>query len=224
MVSERPTRRTPKGDATRRRILEAALELFGSRGYSDTRLEDIAEQVGLSRPAVLKHFGSKEHLFVETYQLAMQSLPGWFDGPQDVIDKGFWSILRYWFRKSTLEGPQPRAVYQIFYIGRYTTNMSIQHALTEYMRMEDPEGTLELVSWAQERGDIHRNIDPYLAAALVDWVLDGFQGSAMEASLDRSGLFRGNRGLPDARTKVVDETLALLRQALSHPPSPSQDG
>lgn len=44
-------------------ILEAALLVFGERGYAGTRLEDVARQAGVSKGTVYLYFDSKESLF-----------------------------------------------------------------------------------------------------------------------------------------------------------------
>lgn len=43
-------------------ILVAAAELFGARGYSSVSLEDIGAAVGISGPAVYRHFAGKQAL------------------------------------------------------------------------------------------------------------------------------------------------------------------
>ncbi len=47
---------------TRERILETALDLFIERGYEKTSLREIAERVGVTKPALYYHFASKEKL------------------------------------------------------------------------------------------------------------------------------------------------------------------
>jgi TetR/AcrR family transcriptional regulator len=44
-------------------ILEAAEEEFARRGFAATRLEDIAERVGITRAAVIYHYGDKQRLY-----------------------------------------------------------------------------------------------------------------------------------------------------------------
>lgn len=44
-------------------ILDAALLVFGERGYAGTRLEDVARQAGVSKGTVYLYFESKEALF-----------------------------------------------------------------------------------------------------------------------------------------------------------------
>jgi len=44
---------------TRERILDAALTLFADRGYEATSMREIAEQLGITKPALYYHFDSK---------------------------------------------------------------------------------------------------------------------------------------------------------------------
>lgn len=48
----------------RRRILAAAEDLFGARGYSDVSMADIARRAEMSKKTLYEVFGSKEDLFV----------------------------------------------------------------------------------------------------------------------------------------------------------------
>jgi len=56
-------RRKRKAEETRERILEAAAGRFADRGFNETRLEDVGEQVGIGRSAVLYHFRDKHLLY-----------------------------------------------------------------------------------------------------------------------------------------------------------------
>lgn len=49
----------------RERILDVAFEIFGSRGYSNSSLTEIAERVDMTHAGVLHHFGSKDALLLE---------------------------------------------------------------------------------------------------------------------------------------------------------------
>ena len=48
----------------RTRILDAASEVFGEKGYVKGSLADIAERVGMTHAGVLHHFGSKDQLLL----------------------------------------------------------------------------------------------------------------------------------------------------------------
>jgi len=45
-------------------ILEAATDVFGTRGYNNSSLVEIAEKVGMTHAGILHHFGSKEQLLL----------------------------------------------------------------------------------------------------------------------------------------------------------------
>jgi AcrR family transcriptional regulator len=53
--------RQRSGD-TRARIQQAALELFAVRGVKETSLRDIADRLGVTKPALYYHFASREDL------------------------------------------------------------------------------------------------------------------------------------------------------------------
>lgn len=48
--------------ATRQRIQDTARELFASRGVQRTSLQDIANALGITKPALYYHFASREQL------------------------------------------------------------------------------------------------------------------------------------------------------------------
>ena len=50
-------------DATRERILEAALDLFGERGLTGTTVRDIAQRAKVNVAAISYHFGGKDELY-----------------------------------------------------------------------------------------------------------------------------------------------------------------
>ena len=55
--------RSKKRDATRRALLEAALNVFGEKGYQGTAVDDIVSRAGRSKGAAYFHFPSKEAIF-----------------------------------------------------------------------------------------------------------------------------------------------------------------
>jgi AcrR family transcriptional regulator len=58
---------TPRAQQTRSAIIEAALELFRSRGYEATTMRAIAERAAVSTGNAYYYFGSKEELIQEFY-------------------------------------------------------------------------------------------------------------------------------------------------------------
>ena len=52
-------------DDTREQLLESATRLFASRGFYGASLANIADELGLTKQALLHHFGRKEQLYAE---------------------------------------------------------------------------------------------------------------------------------------------------------------
>ena len=63
-----------KGKQTRERILDAALDLFGSGGVDATSLDDIARAVGVAKQTVLYWFASKDELAIAVLQRVADEL------------------------------------------------------------------------------------------------------------------------------------------------------
>ena len=51
-------------ESTKSRILDAALNIFASKGYYDTKLDEIVDESSTSKGAIYFHFPNKERLFL----------------------------------------------------------------------------------------------------------------------------------------------------------------
>lgn len=70
--------RAEQKEQRRQQILFKALELFARKGYSDTKIGDIAEAVGMSTGLMFHYFDSKEQLYEELVRMgaAYTNMPG----------------------------------------------------------------------------------------------------------------------------------------------------
>ena len=60
-------------------LLRCAGRLFGERGYSATRLDDIAAAAGVSKPVVYQHFASKKGLYLALLRKHEADLPSFLE-------------------------------------------------------------------------------------------------------------------------------------------------
>ena len=69
VVSKPTTSRAARRAATQARILDAARQEFGDRGFEATTVRGIARRAGVDPSLVLQHYGSKSALFTAAIQL-----------------------------------------------------------------------------------------------------------------------------------------------------------
>ena len=60
--------RTARREATRTRLLHAAMEVFADRGFHGASVEDICERAGFTRGAFYSNFSSKDDLVLALYE------------------------------------------------------------------------------------------------------------------------------------------------------------
>lgn len=68
------TRNNPKGDLTRKFIIERAAKLFNKKGYAGTSLNDILAVTNLTKGALYGHFENKDQIALEVFEYNYNSL------------------------------------------------------------------------------------------------------------------------------------------------------
>src|SRR5271168_5070499 len=91
-ADEAPTRRLSANER-RQQLFSVALELFASRGYRATTMDDIAEAAGVTKPLVYQHFSSKRALYLELVEsvsaellAAIAQATASADGPRQQVE------------------------------------------------------------------------------------------------------------------------------------------
>jgi len=91
----------------RKRILEAALDVFSAHGFRGATLDQIAEAAGLSKPNMLYYFAGKEEIHVTLLNGLMDT---WLDPMRQINPKGeaLEELLSYVRRKLEMSFQFPR--------------------------------------------------------------------------------------------------------------------
>ena len=150
---------------SRETILEEAALLFKRNGYRKTRLEELAQVLGVTRPAIYYHFKAKQDLLVAMYMEAMAALNGIAAG--DGEDEGLAPVEQFWRRI------EAHAVYIASYPVQAGIFFEEEEELPDDVRAElrrmlvaYTDRLVELYSAAQASGDAPEG-DPRVAVSAV---------------------------------------------------------
>ncbi|MCE3555885.1 TetR/AcrR family transcriptional regulator [Pseudonocardia sp. RS11V-5] len=96
-----PRRRVSRAERERQ-ILDAAVTVFSERGYANASMDAVAERVGVTKPVLYTHFGSKEGLLLacvsraRTELLEVTSEAAFAaEGPEDMLRRGTLAFFRF---------------------------------------------------------------------------------------------------------------------------------
>ncbi len=85
-MARQKSRRHAQGEESRRRILEATLEIAARRGYDGTTVARVTEATGLPASSIYWHFGSKDDLLADVLEFSFQesrpAMPVWSEDPE----------------------------------------------------------------------------------------------------------------------------------------------
>ncbi|MGA1073616.1 MAG: TetR/AcrR family transcriptional regulator [Ilumatobacteraceae bacterium] len=191
---------------TRQRILDVALDQFGSRGVEAVSLDEIAREVGVRKQTVLYWFPSKDslldgvlehaaHQLVFVIAAAIRAAP---DDPLERIDSVVRAVFRPAVRRPALLG-----------LVRDVSRLPAPHA--ERLRgLITPlvDRCVEYLAIEMEHGRLRR-CDPGLVAALAYATVTGI---ATEPEALRAVRWQAD---PAGLRHLRDELRAFLRAALS---------
>ena len=76
--------RAARAAERRQAIIDAALEEFISRGFTATRLDDVAKRAGVAKGTIYLHFKDKESMFEELIRTALVPLIGRLHAPPPI--------------------------------------------------------------------------------------------------------------------------------------------
>lgn len=203
----------PRSEAKRGRIVEVAIRHFAERGYSAARVEDIAAQLGIAKGSVFQHFKSKDGLFFEAYKKAVRSFPKYMQAPPEILESGFFDLLRYWLERTENMVRDNWSSYRIYLVGNYGTDLALRREINRFLVAEDPYGWRDFVSFGMQRGDLRQDLDVDMTGSILEWTMDRFQDALLTEELD-PGLFRKSGPVPERKEARIEQFVDLLRRAI----------
>lgn len=197
----------------RRRILEVATKEFAKKGYHDASISNIASKSGISVGAVYKYFDNKQDLFLTIADHSIdrmeQLLLGLAEADEDVIIK-VEKILR-----EIISASRENGVLVKLYNGMTAIN---DKKLAKQFAVEMESMTARIYTEAiiegQKNGEIRKDIDPQVAALLIDNLFMNLQFSyAGDYYEERFKIFCGE-DIHQRDEFIIEQILKFIKSAL----------
>lgn len=172
--------REQQKEKRRQEILEAGLDLFIRKGYSATKIKDIADRVGMSVGLLFHYFETKEKLYEELVRIGIS-------GPMGIMANMDMQPLEF-FERSAEQifyyiQSEPFTAKMFVLMNRVLYNESAPQAIQDMMKDFDVfTPTAVIMKKGQENGTI-REGDPY-ALGIAYW--SAIQGIAELVAMNPS--------------------------------------
>jgi len=180
----------------KRKIVRAAFARFVEKGYHGTTMVEIAESLGVTKPALYQYFASKEDLFAAVAEQARDDFKGTLErsyAGRDLREGSaalFDALLRY--------VPQFNGMYSEMLL-LATRNEQLRTVLVED-RKEDIWVIERFIRRQQDTGLISRRLDPRVLALACDALANGLLMDVL-MGMDRD----------EARKVWVESIMQLVR-------------
>lgn len=186
------SRRERKKAAIRRRLFEAALELFATRGYESTSVQEICDRADVAKGTFFNYFPSKEHVLLAYHDALKRRLLQALDvAPSSGSEADVRHAFSEWARCVRGERTLGRTLVRVMFG-------------SDLLLASDAEQDERFLAWLRERieagmasGELRAGLDlevflsvllAVLSATTLEWALAESEPS-LEAALDRRVTF-----------------------------------
>ncbi len=173
-----------KREDTRQRLIRESLRLFLLKGYDNVALSDIAQRVGITKPAIYFHFQNREQLADAVLDHFTQVMTEWsrerfggFPTTRELLRAFFLSLQDFARVERILIGPEPDETeagsgFTDFITSAARSSPRFRVRVAEIFAASRRQLAARIRK-GQEEGEIKADLDPDLAALHVHALIEG---------------------------------------------------
>ncbi len=190
MATSAQARRWAKTGATQQRILDAATEVFATRGFSAATMADVVAGSGASIGSIYHHFGGKNELFLAI-----------FEQMANAVDRRIEAAM-----EQAGEDADPRRIFEI-HVRAYLEAMWENRRLARVLTSGDTPAGFEVV----RRDRMQAAFRSWMAVLELDKSLRGqVLSRVLVATMAESSLMVAGCENPDEVPAITDATIELI--------------
>jgi AcrR family transcriptional regulator len=190
MATTAQARRWAKTGATQRRILDAATEVFATRGFSAATMADVVAGSGASIGSIYHHFGGKNELFLAI-----------FEQMANAVDRRIETAM-----EQAGEDADPRRIFEL-HVRAYLEAMWENRRLARVLTSGDTPAGFEVV----RRNRMQAAFRSWMAVLELDKSMRGqVLSGVLVATMAESSLMVAGCENPDDVPAITDATIELI--------------
>lgn len=197
-----------------KRILSAAIDEFATWGFHRASINRLVGVLGIAKGSIFQYFGNKEGLFSYVFDYAIETVKsGLKKVRKDTEDLDFYSRIK----ASLLEGVSfidrhPR-LYKIYLKMVFQEDFPSREKYLKKIRLFSVDYLRPLIETGIRRGDIRGDLDPDMAAFMLDSVFDRFMQAYAVPFFDSGAGIHGASG--DEIDRMIERLIDTLRLGFS---------
>lgn len=206
MARRKITPRVERGLKTRQAIHDTAITLFAKRGYDKVTIDDICENVGVTKGAFYNHFNSKDQVIIEHF---MQMDDHYIKVSQDIsgLERSVEKLMIFNREAIKLMSDLGVTLMKVVYHSQIAPNM--KRAYLTDSRRSLYKITDSLIKEGQEKGEIRGDID---SEEMTSMLINCFRGQIYHWCLTN-----GSFDL----VETCDKLMSLLLESLATDKAPA---
>ncbi len=194
MATSAQARRWAKTGATQQRILDAATEVFATRGFTAATMADVVAGSGASIGSIYHHFGGKNELFLAI-----------FEQMANAVDRRIEAAMRQADRSSPQE-IDPRRIFEL-HVRAYLEAMWENRRLARVLTSGDAPPGFEVA----RRGRMQAAFRSWMAVLELDKSVRGqLLSRILVATMAESSLMVAGCDNPDDVPAITDATIEWI--------------
>jgi TetR/AcrR family transcriptional regulator len=187
--------------------LDAALRMLTERGYANLSMDDLADEVGISKPTLYQYFNSKEELLSQVMLRMYEKMDGHFSLDAEVSPV---EQLKNFLRKMLTTRFEGRSVSGVGDIEVMRNVMKNNPVILERLS-QTKDKLAAIVQLGQEQGEI----DPNLPAWLVVNMMFAMQRVIHNPFFDKNSAHRSDEELLVA----IEAVMRMFQRSVTLPES-----
>lgn len=160
----------PQRSERRSAILEAAIDTFAERGFHHARVSDVARQAGVADGTIYLYFKSKDDLLISLFEEKMEQIVGTFRAEVNCLETAQERIKCFIELHLKMVAERPALAEVMTVELRQSAKFMREYKAPQFGAYLGLLG--DIISYGQERGEIHSGFDPLLTRRILFGALD----------------------------------------------------